>query len=72
MFTFIMRIFEAQKKQRDMEEKEKLNLQEKYHFSGDPINKIEHSIDVIRKAEPLVLQLYDKGLYLCSYYSQTR
>lgn len=48
-----------------MEEKEKINLKEKYNFSDDLIDKIEHSIDVIRKAEPLALQFYEKGFYLC-------
>lgn len=64
ILTFLIRIFGIQK-QRNMEEKEKLSLQEKYHFSDDLIDKIEHSIDVIRKAEPLALQFYDKGFYLC-------
>lgn len=48
-----------------MEKKEKDELVKKYGFSEDLMEKIEHSIDVMRKAEGLALEFYDKGFYLC-------
>lgn len=47
-----------------MDIKEKEHVKQKYNFSDGLMNKLEHSIDLMRKAEPMALRFSDKGFYL--------
>lgn len=47
-----------------MDAKERKSISLKYGFSENLMDKIEHSIDLMRKAEPMALQFYPKGFYL--------
>lgn len=48
-----------------MTDKEKEELISKFNFSDELMGKLEHSIDILRKAEPMALDFYEKGFYLC-------
>lgn len=41
-------------------------LKNKYSFSDGLMEKIKHSIEVLRKGEEFALRFYDKGYYLAS------